>query len=65
MKKEKVFTIFICVAIGAALAMLLVMLVEMHKPTTVVKDCNDGWSTQTEGDKVYRTYIPADDTCKK
>lgn len=64
MKKE-FLVIGICVLICAILIALLMVFSAVSRPTKAVKDCNDGWSTQTEGDNVYRTYIPKDDTCKK
>lgn len=63
--KDNVLTALICVFIGVAIAMIIVILIELHQPAKVVKNCNDGWSTQYEGDKIYKTYIPENDTCTK
>lgn len=65
MNKDKLFSAFIWVLVGAVLATILCIIIELHQPTKPVKNCNDGWSTQVEDGKVYRTYLPAEDTCKK
>ena len=63
--KDNILTALICMLIGVALAMVMVIIIELHKPIKAVKDCNDGWSTQYEDGKIYKTYIPESDTCTK
>lgn len=65
LNKDNILTALICVLIGVVLAMAVVALIELHQPAKTVKNCNDGWSTQYEDGKIYKTYIPVNDTCKK
>ena len=53
------------VLIGAALAILMVILIQVHTPKEKIQLCNDGWSRQEENGRIYETYIPENDTCKQ
>lgn len=64
MNKDRVLTALICLLIGATLAMVIVVLIALRQPAKAVK-CNDGQSTQVENGVVYKTYIPANNYCKK
>lgn len=66
MKRQDILTCALLILIGVAMAIVAFVLIEVHQPPRkTVKTCNDGWSIQEENGKIYESYIPENDTCKK
>lgn len=64
MRKQDILTALILVFIGAAIAMVMAVIIEAHKPPTR-HVCNDGWTREEVDGKIVETYLPDNDTCKK
>lgn len=64
-KKEDILSGVVLILIGAALAIVMVIVIQMHAPTEKIELCQDGWSRQEENGRIFETYIPENDTCKK
>lgn len=66
MKKEDIITRVIMILIGVAIAVIGFILIQMHAPAKQkVQLCNDGWSYEENDGRIYETYIPENDTCRK
>ena len=55
----------ILILIGVAFALVMFIVIQMHTPTEKIQLCNDGWSRQEKDGRIYETYLPENDTCKK
>lgn len=66
-KKEEldIPTGVILILIGAAFAIVMVIVIQMHAPTEKIQLCSDGWSRQVKDGRIYETYLPENDTCKQ
>lgn len=66
-KKEEldIPTGVILILIGVAFAIVMVIIIQMHAPVQKQTLCNDGWSRETKDGRMYETYVPELDTCKK
>lgn len=70
MNKQDIITGVILILIGAAIATLAFVLIQVHSPAEKspaekVTLCNDGWTREEVDGKIVETYLPAEDTCKK
>lgn len=66
MNKQDIFTGVLFVLVGAAVAVVGFILIQMHTPAKEkVQLCNDGWSYENKDGRIYETYVPELDTCKK
>ena len=65
MKEKEVMRAIIYALIGAAVVLLLVGILSNTNRQPARNTCNNGWSTQVENGVVYRTYLPAEDTCNR
>lgn len=65
--KSKLSTSVLCALIGAALAIIMMIVLFSIQPLRPKKVhlCNDGWSYQTKDGKLYETYVEELDTCKE
>lgn len=64
--KDKVFTCVLCILLGVALSVLLCIIIAIHSPAQKkVELCNDGWTREEKGGRIYETYLEENDTCKK
>ncbi len=64
MNKQNYLVIIILII--AVIVSLGFMISQILKPATKKLElCNDGWSYQNEDGKIYETYVPELDTCKK
>ena len=63
--REDILTGVVLILIGAAFAIVMVIVIQMHAPTEKIQLCNDGWSRQEKDGRIYETYLPENDTCKK
>ena len=64
-KKEDILSGVVLILIGAAFAIVMFIIIQMHAPTEKIQLCNDGWSKQEKDGRVYETYVPENDTCKQ
>lgn len=64
-KKEDILSGVVLILIGAAFAIVMFITIQIHTPTEKIQLCNDGWSRQEQDGRIYETYIPENDTCKK
>lgn len=65
MKRFDILAGVVCTLIGGALVALLFIVISLHEPAQTDHTCDNGQSTQVEDGVVYKTYIPANDTCNK
>ncbi len=63
--REDILTGVVLILIGAAFAVVMFIILQMHAPTEKIQLCDDGWSKQEKDGRIYETYIPENDTCKK
>lgn len=63
--REDILTVVVLILIGAAFAVVMFIILQMHAPTEKIELCQDGWSRQEENGRIFETYIPENDTCKK
>ena len=64
-KREDILTGVVLILIGAAFAIVMVIIIQIHAPTEKIQLCNDGWSKQEKDGRIYETYLPENDTCKQ
>lgn len=67
-KKKEILDIptgVLLLLIGAALAIIMVIFIQLHAPSQPVQTCSDGWSYETEDGKIIKTYVAERDTCSK
>lgn len=62
--KDKVFTALLLLMLGAAIAMVICVLIAAHQPTQNYK-CSDGWQIEQRDNEIVKTYVEENDTCKK
>lgn len=63
--REDILTGVVLILIGAAFAVVMFIILQMHAPTEKIQLCEDGWSRQEENGRIYETYIPENDTCRQ
>lgn len=63
--REDILTGVVLILIGAAFAVVMFIILQMHAPTEKIELCKDGWSRQEENGRIYETYIPENDTCRQ
>ena len=63
--REDILTGVVFILIGAAFAVVMFIILQMHAPTEKIELCKDGWSKQEENGRIYETYIPENDTCRQ
>lgn len=62
--KDKVFTGVLFILLGAAIAMVICVLIAAHQPAQNYK-CSDGWQIEQRDNEIVKTYVEENDTCKK
>lgn len=60
-----IITGVIFILMGAAFTVVLSIIIQSRAPKEKIELCKDGWSREEKDGRIYETYIPENDTCKK
>lgn len=60
-----IITGVIFILMGAALTVVLSIIIQSRAPKEKIELCKDGWSREEKDGRIYETYIPENDTCRQ